>query len=140
MLKERCQLFADAYTNLQAKPLTAALADDCVLESQMVLEPMMGKKTIAGYLRGKLQTIKDAKTYVSCSVRRIISGPVVNALGQPCVVMMQGSQGAVVLLNLDDNGLIERIDLCVAPSPADTVPWLDDDEREYKFTPFRSKP
>ena len=55
------RIFAEAYSTLDAEPLIEALADDCVLESQKVLEPLEGKKAIEDYLRKKFEAIRTAK-------------------------------------------------------------------------------
>lgn len=128
MIKERLHLFADAYTNLDAGPLIDALAKDCVFESQMVLKPMKGKTIISNYLRAKFQTIKAGNLPVICSLRRVTSGPVLDAIGEPCVVLCQGDQRAVALIKLNNDGLINRIDLCIVPSPDDTSPYDDGNE------------
>ena len=126
MLAERCKIFAEAYNNLDSELLIDVLADDCVYESQKVLAPLTVKSVIIDFIRGKFKTIKAKKAFVTASVRRVCRGAVFGALGQPCVVLNQGDLGAVVLLELSDDGKIKRIDLCVVPSPADTRP-LDED-------------
>mgnify|MGYP005668571585 CR=1 FL=1 len=126
MLADRCKLVAEAYSNLDSELLIDALAEDCVYESQKVLARLEGKNAIADHIRGKFKTIETGKAFVTASVRRVCRGAVFGALGQPCVVLNQGDLGAVVLLELSDDGKIKRIDLCVVPSPADTRP-LDED-------------
>jgi hypothetical protein len=120
------KIFAEAYSTLDAESLIGALADDCVFESQMVLTALEGKKAIGEYLRGKFETICNANAHVSCSLERVVSGPVWGAIGKPCIVMHQGEQRAVVLLDQSNDGKITRIDLCIAPTPDDTEPLTID--------------
>jgi hypothetical protein len=136
MLAERCKIFAEAYNNLDSELLIDALAEDCVYESQKVLAPLTGKSVVNDFIRGKFKTIKARKAFVTASVRRVCRGAVFGALGQPCVVLNQGDVGAVVLLELSDEGKIKRIDICIVPGPADTRP-LDDDGR-LEATTFKS--
>lgn len=112
------------------------LADDCVYESQKVLAPLTGKSVIIDFIRGKFKTIKASKAFVTASVRRMCRGAVFGALGQPCVVLNQGDVGAVVLLKLSDEGKINRIDICVVPSPGDTRPL--DEDGGLEVTTFKS--
>jgi hypothetical protein len=117
---ERCKIVAKAYLDLDPEPLIEALADDCIYESQKVIEPIVGKAKIEDFMRAKFQTISNSGAFVEASVRRVVSGPVIGAYGQPCVVLKQGDTGAVVLLTLSDTNQIARIDLCIVPTPADT--------------------
>lgn len=104
------------------EPLIKALADDCIFESQMVLQPLKGKPDIEEYLRGKFETFRKSKTHIACSLARVGSCPVLTAVGKPCVVMHQGGLGAVVLLQHAVDGKIKRVDLCVVSTPEDTRP------------------
>ena len=122
MLVKRCKLVAEAYVNLDAELLINALAEDCVYESQQCLAPLEGKNAIAEFIRAKFKNIEVSKAFVTASVRRVYRGPVLGSLGQPCVVLKQGDQGAVVLLKLSGEEKISRIDLCTIPGPADTRP------------------
>ena len=116
------KIFAEAYSTLDVEPLIGALADDCVFESQMVLEPLEGKEAIENYLRGKFETLRNANAPVSCSLARVVSGSVLGAVGSPCVVMRQEEQEGVALLKQSNDGKINRIDLCIVPRPGDTEP------------------
>jgi hypothetical protein len=126
VLVDRCKLVAEAYANLDAELLIGVLAEDCVYESQQCLAPLEGKNAIAEIIREKFENIEASKTFVTASVRSVCRGPVLGALGKPCVVLSQNNQEAVVLLELSDEGKISRIDLCVVPSPADTRPLEED--------------
>ena len=56
MQLENCKVFVEAYSTFNVEPLIEALADDCIFESQMVLQPLEGKPDVEEYLRGKLAT------------------------------------------------------------------------------------
>ena len=122
MQLENYKIFAEAYSTFDVEPLINALADDCVFESQMVLEPLEGKEAIENYLRGKFEALRNANAPISCSLARVVSGSVLGTVGSPCVVMCQEEQEGVALLRQSDDGKINRIDLCIVPRPGDTEP------------------
>lgn len=126
MQLENYKIFAEAYSTFDAEPLINALAEDCVFESQMVMQPLVGKPAIEEYLRRKMETFRKHKTHIDCSLAQVGSSPVLSANGSPCVVMRQGDGGAVVLLKQSEAGEITRIDLCTSPAPEDTRPLETD--------------
>ena len=83
MQLENYKIFAEAYSTFNVEPLIEALADDCIFESQMVLQPLEGKPDIEEYLRGKFATFRKSKTYITCSLARVGSCPVLTAVGKP---------------------------------------------------------
>lgn len=81
MLLERCRTLCDAYNSLDVEPLIDILADDCVYESQKVLQPIVGKYEIIDFLRAKFETVRKSRFPVTCSVRKVVSGPEAFAIG-----------------------------------------------------------
>ena len=109
-------LLAKAYADLDAEQIIGQLSDDCVYESQMVLEPLIGREAIAAYLRIKFETIRDSGQKIVAEVRTVPC-----LANQPCVILGQyGDFVAVVLASFIDSGKISRIDLCVVPGPTET--------------------
>ena len=96
------------------------------------MEDLEGNDAIAKYIREKFKTIKKLGISITCSLRRVLSGPF-NAIGKPCIVMCtdEGDE-CVILVDLSDKDQIERILLCFAPGPSDTVPLENDIEMETK--------
>ena len=83
MQLENYKNFAEAYSTFNVEPLIEALADDCIFESQMVLQPLEGKPDIEEYLGEKFATFRKSKTYIACSLARVGSCPVLTAVGKP---------------------------------------------------------
>ena len=132
ILLNRLKLVAEAYSSLNAELLIGALAENSTYISQWVMEDLEGKDAIAKYIREKFKTIKKHGISITCSLRRVLSGPF-NAIGKPCIVMCtdEGDE-CVILVDLSDEDQIERILLCFAPGPSDTVPLENDIEMETK--------
>ena len=51
MQLENYKNFAEAYSTFNVEPLIEALADDCIFESQIILQPLEGKPDIEENLR-----------------------------------------------------------------------------------------
>lgn len=134
-LLDRCKIIAEAYASVDPEPYIDALAEDCVYESQQSFTPIKGKDAIEESIRKWFNNIKESKNYVTSSVRRVFRGPVMDALGQPCVVLKRDDAGLVLLLKLSDDSKISRIDVCVVPAPTDTRPL--DEEGRFEVTSLK---
>ena len=112
------------------------LAEDCVWESQWVLEPMRGRKEIIAYLEKKGETLIKSGSFPTCSIQELIGN--LNAVesqniivngksekgsvglyypsGELCLLMEQtlDDEKIQVLLRitLDDDQKISRVDIC----------------------------
>ena len=82
------------------------LTDESVFESQWVLTPLIGKESIMDYLRGKGTTLKAHNAFPETTFVEI-SGKDIGLLLQQA-----GNIGVLVVSELDDNGMVKRIDLC----------------------------
>jgi hypothetical protein len=92
------------------------LHKDMVYESQQVFADIRGKRRYGNYIRGKLDTIRDAGARVYAEIAYA------DALGAgPCVIIAQGSElnwDHVVLVETE-NGKIKRLDMTIIPAPSE---------------------
>ena len=89
-------------------------------ESQWVFTPLEGKETIAGYLAGKMVTIKASGKKVRAELATARAG---NQFGKLCVVLQQGDNrdnDSVMVFEVGGDR-IKRCDLC-APEFFDPEP------------------
>lgn len=81
------------------------LTEKSVFESQWVFEPLTGKTDIMAYLRGKGETLKKHDAFAL--------GTFVITPEEPILRLIQGNNDSVaVVIELDDEGRVARIDLC----------------------------
>ena len=126
---ELVELYAKTWNTLNPAIIEPYLADDVVYESQLVFDPLIGKKAVFDYLQGKMQTIKQTRyksdVYAEIGHCGSQDGNKVQVLSasafRPCVLMAQGNPDKIIALILleTDAGKIKRIDLCtIAPHPS----------------------
>lgn len=130
------QLIMNGYETGDFTPLFPCLSQDCVMESQWVMQPNVGYNTVTEYLSGKGKTLKNNDSFPICNLCELIGNlnPVkanVNLNGEKhngtvgiwypsgelCLVMQQtidGETNEVILrIEHDENAKISRIDLCM---------------------------
>ncbi|TXI10877.1 MAG: hypothetical protein E6Q68_07340 [Polynucleobacter sp.] len=108
--------FAAMFNDLDSKHIEDYLNDDFCYSSQMVFDEIRGKTKYLGYIDAKLEAIKN-------SGLKVFAELAISGAGQEpnCLVMAQGDVEnlvATVFIELKD-GLINRADMCVVPSPFD---------------------
>lgn len=115
-VRQAAELYADAWNNLDLKPLFSQLAENCRYTSQRVLEELETKDRIVAHLSRKVELIMESGEYVLARVARLKRGASLHpSPGTPCVAMYQGESteiACVVFIEVDD-GLIKGIDLCL---------------------------
>ena len=98
------------------------LADDVVYESQFVFTPLEGKAAVAEYLKGKLETLRKACEEGSSIVTAEIG--LHPHVPHEMIVLSQirnGEADRLAVFPRIENHQLTRIDLCIAPSPADAI-------------------
>ena len=117
--------FAQAWNRLDCSEFIQHLADDAEYESQWVFTPLEGKEGIAGYLAGKMETIKASGKKVRAELATARAG---NQFGKACVVLQQGDNrdnDSVMVFEVDGDR-IKRCDLCApeffGPEPTGIYP------------------
>ncbi len=108
-------MYAAMFNTLDESCLEPILHEDFRFSSQMVLEEISSKEAFIHYIRGKLQTIRNAKASVYAEMGTITF----NKVPRPCVLLAQDSRDNLVGLAIAETseGLLHRIDLCIVPSP-----------------------
>ena len=83
----------------------AYLTEKSIYESQWVFEPLTGRTDIMAYLRGKGETLKKQDALAVGTFVITPEGPILR--------LIQGDDDSVaVVTELDNDGLVARIDLC----------------------------
>ena len=138
VLFEHLKVLCEGYSTGRFDSLFPLLAEDCVFESQWVLTPHKGKAETIDYLTGKGATLRKNRTFPECTIVKFVGNinTVKNAdihlnggeakqgsLGlwyadnKLAMLMCQRLNGelisVIVDIQLDENDLISRIDLCM---------------------------
>ncbi len=107
--------YARAINGLSIGPLEGILASDFHYASQQVFGEITSKQEFLDYLGAKLRSVADSGGAVFAEIGQI------DAYGRerPCVVLAQGDTNNLVAYVLAEvaNGEVQRLDLCVVPSP-----------------------
>ena len=114
---EACRAYARTINTLDFSHLESWLHKDLIYTSQQVFADIRGKRRYSAYLRGKLETIRRAGSYVRAEVAHT------NACGVgPCVIIAQGSEEnwthTLVIEKMQD-GLIREMCMCLVPVPSE---------------------
>jgi hypothetical protein len=106
--------YASMMNTLDASKLEPLLSADFHYESQMVFDEIESKQEYLDYIKPKLEIIRASGTKVWAEMATLV-----HSYPGPCVVLAQGEKEnlvAVVLVKVKDD-FIERIDMCVVPTP-----------------------
>lgn len=130
------RLLSEGYETGDFSKVFSELAEDCVWESQWVLEPMRGSKEIIAYLDKKGEALIKSYSFPICSIQELVGNLntvksqniIVNGKsekgsvglyypsGELCLLMEQelDDEKIQVLLRikLDDNQKVSRVDIC----------------------------
>lgn len=94
------------YGENDPEDVAAYLTDKSAYKTQWVLETLTGKTAIMDYMRGKSETMKKHHVRTCGSIVVFSDIPVLR-------IMQEDDEGSIaVIVSLDDDGMIERIDLC----------------------------
>jgi hypothetical protein len=109
--------------SLDPETLVETLSEDCVYESQDVMEPLVGKEVIARYLRKRyafFASLKD-KQDIGHFRQALVALP--ESQNFPCLVFIaDDKRQAIWKVSLTERNKIKRIDiLLVAPKPSDAT-------------------
>ena len=108
--------YASAWNTLDRTRFVSLLAPNARYASQYVFDELVGRDAIAEYLCGKFQTVKST----GAKVKAVVSTATVSFPGKHCVLLIQGSDNAVVVFETRANNIF-RFDLCItelySPSP-----------------------
>ncbi len=138
VLKKYLRVLCKCYSVGRFERLFPLLSEECVFESQWVLTPNEGKDAVVEYftnkgtalqrsnscpeciiveLVGNLNPIEDAELYVNGSVTQRGSFGLFYPDGKLAMLMSQQQKGGMfsvlVDLQLDEQDMISRIDLCM---------------------------
>lgn len=138
LLKGYLETLCRCYSTGRFETLFPLLADGCVLESQWVLTPNTGKAAVVDYLERKGATLRKSNSCPTCTIVEFVGNMnlIRNAQihpngekarrasvglwypeGKLAMLMSQaldgGTNEVIVDLQLDENRLISRIDLCM---------------------------
>lgn len=100
--------YANAWNTLDCTGFVSLLAPDAQYASQYVFDELTGRDAITEYLCGKFKTVKST----GVNVKAVLSTATISFPGKYCVLLMQGSENAVVVFETRANE-IHRFDLCV---------------------------
>jgi hypothetical protein len=123
-----CAAYARTVNLLDPRFLEELLAEDVTYESQEVLEVLRGRATVADYIKGKLETVRQGGQ--GCLARAELAR---EPGGAPCVLVHQrnsacgrpglGRPVGTVLLEPDRAGKAKTIFLAtIAPTPGECTP------------------
>lgn len=106
--------FASMMNTLDSSKLEPLLAVDFHYASQMVFAEIESKQEYLDYITPKLETVRASGSKVWAEMATLTYG-----FPGPCVVLAQGDKEnlvAVVLAKVRGD-FIERIDMCIVPTP-----------------------
>ncbi len=130
-------MLKNGYTSGDFAPVFPCLAQDCVMESQWVMEPNVGYDAVTDYLIGKAKTLKRTEKFPCGSIWELVgnTNPVRNAeihtdgektegmvslyypSGEWCLLLEQTIEDktnkVVLRIQLNEEDQIARIDLCM---------------------------
>lgn len=122
ILFERLKVLCQCYSTGRFHSLFPFLSEQCVFESQWVLTPNTGKDAVVDYFRKKGEVLQRTGSYPECTIVELVDH--LNTTknddihhDQLAMLMCQQSRGerisTLVNMQVDENGLIARIDLCM---------------------------
>ena len=114
--------YGNAFITFDADAAIQFFADDVAYESQSVLYPLEGVEEVARFLRARWAFFRENLEGVLNIALGKVDVP--KGIGHPCLIVMRGNNAeGLVLLKLNNNTQIVRIDLChVLPQPSDATP------------------
>jgi len=106
--------FASMMNTLDSSKLEPLLANHFCYSSQMVFSEIESKKEYLDYINSKLKVVKSSGETVWAEMATLT-----HSFPGPCVVLAQGDKENLVAVVFAEvkGDFIERIDLCVAPTP-----------------------
>jgi hypothetical protein len=121
VLWELTFIVKEARESLEPDSLVERLAEDAVYEAQDVMEPLVGKENIAGYLKGRFDFIRSLKGQRDTGRMIPATVDLPHASGHPCLIFeIDGERGALWVVTPGKRETIGRIDiLTVAPHPSE---------------------
>ena len=112
LMLDRLNVIKICYSTGFFESLYPILSDDIVLESQWVFEPCTGRQKVESYFSGKGKTLRLRNCCPQCEIVQLHG----YQEGKLCMYMSQSladkTNGVIVELSLNEQGLISRIDLC----------------------------
>lgn len=129
---EALTLYAKVWNNMDLTIIEAHLAEEMIYESQVVMDPLVGKENFCNHMNRKINSISksppSAKVFAELGFIGDQSGAVIRVLesseGRPFVILAQGDIDNVLTLILIKitQCKIARIDNCsVAPHPSTAI-------------------
>lgn len=113
VLKRYLEILCKCYSTGRFDGIFPFMSEDCIFDSQWVFDALNGKNKVIRYLNGKGETLRKHKCCPTCMVVRFTTYPA----GKFAMLMIQTTgdeiNRAIVDLQLDENDLISRIDLCI---------------------------
>jgi len=112
--REALIAYAEMMNTFSSDRFIDLLADDFVLNSQFVLEDMVGKETFANFIKEKFETLRTVQECVFAEMG------VINAYGHTeCVVLAQPTQDDLTVTVFIDvaDGKIKQVSMCQVPPP-----------------------
>jgi hypothetical protein len=121
--KDFLKLLAKSWNNLDTQFIENELSEDIIYESQWVLTPIEGKKTLLPYLQSKFLAIKNVmQTNLMIVTAELANCPTIQ--NRPCIILTQVTQNGItqvsVLIKIQENK-ISRIDVCFIPDPKEAT-------------------
>lgn len=138
VLLEYFKVLGNGYSTGDFNSLFPFLSEECVFESQWVLTPNSGKNEVINYLINKGTTLRESGSFPKCTIVKLIGN--INMIknadihlngdeaqrgsfgllypdGKLAMLMCQQLKeelvSVLVDIQLDENDLISRIDLCM---------------------------
>ena len=113
-IERALRAFASMMNTLDSSKLEPLLSDDFHYSSQMVLVEIESKQEYLDYINPKLDVVRTSGTKVWAEMAILT-----HSFPGPCVVLAQGDKENLVALVLAKvrGGQIERIDMCIVPTP-----------------------
>lgn len=110
--------FASMMNTLDSSKLEPLLSNDFCYSSQMVLAEIKSKQEYLDYINPKLEVVRTSGSKVWAEMAMLK-----NSFPGPCVVLAQGDKENLVALVLAKvkGDEIERIDMCIVPTPQSTT-------------------
>lgn len=110
--------YASMMNNLDSTILEPLLSEDFHYASQMVFGEIESKQDYLDYIKPKLEAVRISGSKVWAEIATLT-----REFPGPCIVLAQGEKEnlvAVILAKVKGD-FIERIDMCIVPSPESAV-------------------
>ena len=72
---DACKYFADAFNHLDPQDFIDHLASNVVYASELIDEPILGKEAISNYICGRIEVIREKKTYIAADFVKFFYDP-----------------------------------------------------------------